>query len=150
MVKLKVTEAGYLGHTPDDVMSWADYYENIQKKVRNNEELEWHELDSVVILLSRTVATMRKKPYKFLAKKKAGKPTQNTKPFLKAELEKYAYLKLAKNLSEARYKIALNYLNYEFPSNSLDTFEERLAKKIQTIETQTRSFNFELIGGKKK
>lgn len=139
MWKLKTTPEGKLGYTSEDVMVWADYYENIQKKISNNEELEWHELDSLSILLQRTAKTMREKPHKFLEKKPRGRPTRNTKAFYSRQIQIFRYLGVAKNISEARKKLAIQLLDKEKLDFSKKTYDDYLEDKIKTIEAQTRN-----------
>lgn len=144
-MKLRFTSDGKLGYKDEDVYIWADFYENIAEKVINNKELSNIELDSIVFLLKKTAQKMRKKPQYFLVKNKKGRKNEYTSAFLRKEINVYARLGLAKNLSEARKKIAENYLRRQLPPNkqdSLITYDERLEKKIKTIAQQTANLNF--------
>lgn len=145
MAKLKITSEGKLGHTPEDVMVWADFYENIGLKIERGEELDQIEVDSLVILLKRTAKTMREKPKKFLPKKQQGRPNQHKKDFYAKQLQIYAHLGIAKNISEARRKLAIELLEKEKLDYSQMTYDDYLLNKIQTIEAQTRKFNFDFF-----
>lgn len=100
---------GHIGTSVENIKNWAEYYQEIQDKLKQEQELNWHDKLTIQLLLHNLAHKMLDNPESYLKKKPRGRPNQSTKNKVQRHILILLATNIATSLKEAREKTAEHF-----------------------------------------